>query len=50
MVLIHPAQALPVNGLVHCDMASCAARLGSIHGGRVRGHSGARIGRSRAEI
>ena len=37
------AEALPVNGLEQSVMASCAARLGSIHGGRVRGHSGARI-------
>ena len=37
------AEALPVNGLEQSGIASCAARLGSIHGGRVRGHSGARI-------
>jgi len=30
-------------------MASCAARLGSIHCGRVRGHSGARIRAPRAQ-
>ena len=35
------AEALPVNGLEQSGMASCAARLGSIHGGRVRDHSGA---------
>ena len=36
------AEALPVNGLEQSGMASCAARLGSIHGGRFRDHSEAR--------
>ena len=44
------AQTLHVNGLEQSGMASCAAHFGSIHGGRVRGHSGARIRAPRAHL